>query len=458
MAEPSSIPSYSDGWVVAVIGTTAAGKTRLSLDLATQLRSRFPQRECVIMSVDSMQIYRGLDVASAKATVAERQSAPHLLLDLVDVWDASFSVSQFQKEATAILKRVWTEKPGTIVIVVGGTHLWLEALLWPDIYSLSEEVSGAAPQDCGARAGEEIRDEEQTPALFSQLLAADPERAKQLHPNARRKIIRSLAFIRHTGQLHSVYLTERARRGRILHGGLRYRTCFLWVASPEDVLRERIRSRVDSMVSEGLEAELAWVELQFVQRGLPMDYSLGALQAIGIKEFAPWFKARQDAAPAEQQHLEFVSAVQRVKTETLKYAKRQLKWIRGHLVERISGAVPLACLYKVDSTRVSDKSDWLTHAILPASDAVVAFFQDDLLITSLPESRLISPVPLGASGSAAHPAGPTTTLTCEICNTVVQDSRQMEAHVKGKPHKARKARQHRGNRQVGGAQSAESRQ
>jgi tRNA dimethylallyltransferase len=442
--------------MVAVVGCTASGKSKLALDLAHHFISRSdpPPRHVVILSVDSMQVYRHVDVLSAKVSKADQSKVPHLLLDVTDVWNTSYSVAQFQKDASECLEAVWGRDPTALVIAVGGTHLWLEALLWPDLYAftpLHQEDADAVDESAVESRWSDLTDVE----LHGQLLSRDPDRAKQLHPNARRKVLRSLLFLDRNNVLHSTYLAQKqAAASTAPSGGLRYQVSFVWVDCAIDTLNQRIDSRVDAMVNAGLEQEILFIVDTFRSRNLPLDYTKGALQSIGFKEFAAWLEQRHQKQQDEGALKSiFDAAVVKVKMESRKYAKKQIKWIKNHLVTRIAASQPSCALFKVNSLCATDQAAWDSRVIAPLAAAVTEFLAGKSF--SVPhegvEVELVNLDRVQATTASE-------TLHCEVCGIVIQDARQMAAHVKGKPHKARKAKQSKQGLGRVGKESTSSRQ
>ncbi|CBZ55181.1 hypothetical protein NCLIV_056050 [Neospora caninum Liverpool] len=208
-----------------------------------------------IISADSMQVYRGCDIATAKASVEERKLVPHHLLDICDV-DAHFSVLRFLHLATGTIDALHAR--GVLPIVVGGTQLYLQHLLWRSLLDrYPPEDSDSEKQDQTGRSGSSL-ERFSTETLYVELKNLDPERAAQLHPRDRRRIIRSIETTQSTGVPHSELM--RREREASIQEGLRYPSCILWLdCRDEDIHRRRLDKRVDQMLQAGLLRECEWL-------------------------------------------------------------------------------------------------------------------------------------------------------------------------------------------------------
>nr|CEL69908.1 TPA: tRNA dimethylallyltransferase,mitochondrial [Neospora caninum Liverpool] len=251
-AAPSSA-SLNPRGVVFILGPTGVGKTRLSVEIALAMQRQGQAAE--IISADSMQVYRGCDIATAKASVEERKLVPHHLLDICDV-DAHFSVLRFLHLATGTIDALHAR--GVLPIVVGGTQLYLQHLLWRSLLDrYPPEDSDSEKQDQTGRSGSSL-ERFSTETLYVELKNLDPERAAQLHPRDRRRIIRSIETTQSTGVPHSELM--RREREASIQEGLRYPSCILWLdCRDEDIHRRRLDKRVDQMLQAGLLRECEWL-------------------------------------------------------------------------------------------------------------------------------------------------------------------------------------------------------
>ncbi len=276
--------------VIVVCGPTAAGKTRLGIQLALRFGGE-------IVSADSMQIYRRMDIGTAKAGPEERALVPHHMLDVCEPWE-DYSVSRYVQEASAVCDRLLAE--GKVPVIVGGTGLYIDSLLAGRDFAGRQEGSEALRASLSAdydRLGGE--------ALLEELRSFDPERAARLHPGDRRRIVRAIEIYRLTGET----ITEHDRRTRALPPRYRAAVVALSYADRAD-LYARIDRRVEQMAAEGLFEEVA----RLLAEGLSPGCT--AMQAIGYKE----------AAQALRGEISREEAVAQIRQASRRYAKRQLTW------------------------------------------------------------------------------------------------------------------------------------
>lgn len=275
-------------FIVVVCGPTASGKTALSVELAKRLSGE-------IISADSMQIYKGMDIATAKPTAQEKQGIPHYLMDFLDPHD-SFSVADYVRMAHERITDIASR--GKLPVVVGGTGLYISSLI--DNLSFEETESDYEYRD-------ELRllaQEKGNGYLLRMLREIDPDTAAKLHENNLNRIIRALEVYKTTGKT----MSEQQRLSRLSPSP--YDPCMIQLDYDRETLYDRINRRVDIMLAEGLIDEAR----QFMKQS---DYPTAA-QAIGYKELMPYLKGESELEPC----------VERLKQETRKYAKRQLTWFR----------------------------------------------------------------------------------------------------------------------------------
>ena len=277
--------------IAVIAGPTASGKTELSLVLAERFDGE-------IVSADSMQIYRGMDIGTAKPSPEERRGIAHHMLDVAEPGE-DWSVSRYEQQAAECIEDIF--RRGKLPILCGGTGLYINAV----ISGTEFQVSGA---DSGIRSRLEAQwDEQGGGVMHERLRAVDPCSADRLHPNDRRRIIRALEVYMLTGES----LSEHNRRTRSRPP--RYDAVMLGLKTdPRDILYRRIDRRVDEMVRRGLlqEAEALWKKGAL--RGT-------AAQAIGYKELAEYFEGRE---PLD-------AALDTIRKKSRNYAKRQLTWFQA---------------------------------------------------------------------------------------------------------------------------------
>ncbi len=279
--------------IIALVGPTASGKTALSIALAKQLDGE-------IVSCDSMQIYRGMDIGTAKPDMAEREGVPHHLIDIVDP-DADFDASDYVAAAQAAVDDILSR--GKTPIFCGGTGLYLDSFLRGGFCETADDPVLRAEL---TRRAELIGNQ----ALHAELRAVDPESAEAIHPNNVRRVIRALEVYHATG----VTKTELDRRSKEVDP--RYDATVLAIRfSDREQLYRRIDLRVDMMLEQGLLDEVRRLNDAGV-----FDRSRTAAQAIGYKELLGYIKGE----------LPLDVAVDDLKRATRRYAKRQLTWFGAH--------------------------------------------------------------------------------------------------------------------------------
>jgi len=270
--------------VIAISGPTAVGKTALALRVARELDGE-------IISCDSMQIYKGMDIGTAKPTKEELSLVRHHMIDIVPP-DAQFSCADYKKMATEALEDILSR--GKLPIFCGGTGLYLESVLYnggfseaPADKSIREKLSAKSPEENWAR-----------------LVEIDPEAASKTHINNRIRVIRALEIYETTGMTKTYWDTLSKQKKSEYDPKI-----VVLYASDRELLYKRINERVDAMVEAGLEREV---------RELSHTVSPTALQAIGYKELIEYFDGK----------CTFDEAIDKIKQASRNYAKRQQTWWR----------------------------------------------------------------------------------------------------------------------------------
>lgn len=274
--------------VLAVVGPTASGKTALAVELAKRLGGE-------IVSADSMQIYKGMDIASAKPTEAEKQGIPHHMMDFLPP-ETPYSVAEYVKAARACILEI--HKRQKLPILVGGTGLYVDSLLTGTQFIETEtdfDLRARLETEFDALGGEK---------MLEKLAAFDRDTAARLHPNNRKRIIRAFEVYTLTGKT----MTEALAASREKPSP--FTPCYIGIAyENREILYDRINRRVDIMLENGLLAEAR----AFFQ-GTPDT----AAQAIGYKELKPYLDGV----------LSLDEAVENLKRATRNYAKRQITWFK----------------------------------------------------------------------------------------------------------------------------------
>lgn len=278
---------------VYIAGPTASGKSALAVKLARKIDS-------VIISADSMQIYRGLNIGTAKESKKIRNEIPHKLIDVVDA-DEEFSVAEFAQMAKTEIENA--QNCGKLPIVVGGTGLYFESLLYP--MSFANTIKNVELRN---RLQSEL-DEVGAYAMHEKLRALDEQTAQRLHVNDTKRVIRALEIIISTGKTLAENSDERKKPDVIM----------VALDTDRQNLYERINERVDQMFDQGLVNEVLSVG----------DFSYQSMQAIGYKEFADCNYVKTDHG-FEIDPVELAEIKDKIKQHTRNYAKRQLTWFRKY--------------------------------------------------------------------------------------------------------------------------------
>ena len=298
--------------LICIAGPTASGKTALSIALAKDLDGE-------IVSCDSMQVYRRMDIGTAKPTIEERENIPHHMLDVAEPWE-DFSVSKYCEMASPIVDDILSR--GKAAIIVGGTGLYMDSLI---------KGNDFAPYPATGRREEleKLAAEQGIDAVITQLREVDPESAQKLHPSDRKRIIRAMEVYLETG----ISITEHNRRTQEIPP--KYHP--VWFAledADRQTLYDRIDKRVDVMLKGGLIDEIK----SLLAEGIPEKCT--AMQAIGYKEFVDALSGRCSVE----------TAAALVQQSSRKYAKRQLTWFRRnkeiHWLRRESGETTREILEK----------------------------------------------------------------------------------------------------------------
>ncbi len=277
--------------ILVICGPTASGKTALAAELALRFGGE-------VVSADSMQVYRRMDIGTAKPTQSEQRGVPHHMIDVAEP-EENYSVARYVADAVPIVDGILAR--GKLPIIAGGTGLYIDHLVAGRQFAPFQPDSGLRPQ-LQARARQEG-----LPALYAQLAQVDPDAAGSIHPNDEKRIIRALEVFLSTGKP----LSQHDRESRALPSRYTPLTIALNFAQRPH-LWERIDRRVGQMMAQGLEGEVR----ALLESGIPPDCT--AMQAIGYKELAA---AIRSGLPVQ-------SGAEEVKLRSRQYAKRQLTWFR----------------------------------------------------------------------------------------------------------------------------------
>ena len=276
--------------LVILTGPTAVGKTELSIALAKEIGGE-------IISADSMQVYRYMDIGSAKIRAEEMQGVPHFLIDELRP-DEEFNVVKFQEYAKRYMKEILAR--GNVPVLVGGTGFYIQALLYDIDFTKSEENSELRIQL------EQFAEEQGAEKLHERLAAIDAKAAEQIHPNNTKRIIRAIEFYVQTGQKISKHNEKERQRTSP------YNSAYFVLNEERQVLYRRIEKRVDKMIEQGLFEEVAGLKEMGCTKEMP------SMQGLGYKEV---LDALDGGITREE-------AIYRIKRDTRHFAKRQLTWFK----------------------------------------------------------------------------------------------------------------------------------
>ena len=276
--------------IVVLTGPTAVGKTELSIQLAKVIGGE-------IISADSMQVYKHMDVGSAKITPEEMDGVRHYLVDELEPFD-EFHVVKFQEYAQKHLKEIYAHEK--IPIIAGGTGFYIQALL-NDIDFTEQESDSAYRKELEALA-----EEHGNQYLHDRLKEVDPESAEAIHPNNRKRVIRALEFFQETGGKISEHNAKEQMRTSP------YNFAYFVLNDERSHLYKRIDARVDKMIEDGLEAEVRRLK----EMGCTKD--MVAMQGIGYKEMLSYLDGGYSLE----------ESVYIIKRETRHFAKRQITWFK----------------------------------------------------------------------------------------------------------------------------------
>nr|CAB3475570.1 unnamed protein product [Digitaria exilis] len=349
---PPSPPQRGRGKVVIVMGATGAGKSRLAVDLAAHFAG------VEVVSADSMQVYRGLDVLTNKVPLHEQKGVPHHLLSVIDP-SVEFTCRDFRDHAVPIIQEILDR--GGLPVIVGGTNFYIQALVSPFLFddmaqdmqdcTLSDRLDGLGLINDDVGCG------------YERLKQIDPLAAQRIHPNDHRKIRRYLELYATTGALPSNLFqgeTAKVRNFAIVQkwgrtSNSRFDCCFLWVDADLQVLDNYVNQRVDCMMDAGLLDEVCGIY------DPDAVYTQGLRQAIGVREFDEFFRQYLTRKESDKDRAVFSTnmltvhddqlkrlldeAVSQLKTNTRRLVRRQRR--RLHRLSKDFGWN----LHRVDATR-----------------------------------------------------------------------------------------------------------
>lgn len=278
--------------VIVIAGPTAVGKTKLSIEVAKKFNGE-------IISGDSMQVYKGMDIGTAKVTRDEMQGIPHHMLDIRKP-NETFSVADFQQYVQEHIAEITAK--GKVPIIVGGSGLYIQAALYN--YNFSKQKRD---EKITEKLEKELKNKG-IDTLYKHLEDIDPKQAAKIHPNNHRRVIRALEIYESTGKTMSENLEKQQRRVSP------YKIILIGLEMDRALLYNQINKRIDIMLEDGLETEVR----KFYDQGFQ---DLQSMRAIGYKEFIPYFEGKETLE----------ESVEILKRNSRRYAKRQNTWFKNQL-------------------------------------------------------------------------------------------------------------------------------
>ncbi|XP_076864797.1 tRNA dimethylallyltransferase [Brachyhypopomus gauderio] len=397
--------------LVVILGATGTGKSKLAIEIGKRLQGE-------IISADSMQVYKGLDIVTNKVSAEEQAQCPHHMMSFVDPLVSSYTVVDFRNQALSLIEDMHRREK--LPVIVGGTNYYIESILWNVLVD---------PTDGGVEKGHGVSPVSKAdleklggPELHKRLAEVDPDMAAMLHPHDTRKIARSLQVYQQTGVPHSRILEEQKEQdgGDGLGGPLRFsEPCIFWLHSNMDALDKRLDNRVDDMLSAGLIDELNDFHQRFNEKKTQdnsQDYQHGIFQSIGLKEFHEYLTAGGDFGEEERERLKR-KGTEALKQATRRYARKQNKWVRNRFLKRPGSNVPP--VYGLD---VTDVSRWEQTVLTPAL-AILDCLQKG-------EQPSVEPIRIEGEG----PRNKRIRHMCELCDKVIIGDLEWTAHLRSKTH------------------------
>jgi len=282
--------------LIVIVGPTAVGKTKLSVELAKRINGE-------IINGDAMQIYRGMDIGTAKITESEKEGIVHHLFDELNP-DETYSVAEYQIAVRKKIEEITSR--GKMPILVGGTGLYVKSVLF------DYEFSDIATQNT------ELYNELSNEEVYTKLTEIDPETAKELHPNNRRRVVRALQIFKETKEKKSAQIEKQEKK-------LLYDVLLIGLTDDRERLYERINNRVDKMIENGLINEVKQLRSSGIKR------EAQSMQAIGYKEIYDYLIKKDEIEDKQELKAELERAIELVKRNSRRLAKRQFTWFNNQM-------------------------------------------------------------------------------------------------------------------------------
>ncbi|KYQ88332.1 putative isopentenyltransferase [Tieghemostelium lacteum] len=396
----------NENLVLFILGTTGVGKSKLAIELAKEFNGE-------IISSDSMQLYKGGDIVTNKVTKEEMNGIEHHMMSILETNTMDYNISNFTSTALPIINEIINK--GKLPIIVGGTHYYTLSLIWNNsIISENEQP----PINNSNNNNEKDDKEEKGDILnveysYEKLKELDPVMAEKLHRNDHRKIKRAIDICLNNGGLKNSDII-RSQNNR----NLRFRSCLLWLECLDDnILLQRLNSRVDDMYSRGLMKEVFDLfQNHNINKESTEDFTKGISQAIGIKELYPCYESR-NLSKKDQEKTESLG-LEMVRVRTKRYAVNQVKWIKKLTQDQ------LLEIHRLDTT---DLTKW-NDIVLRKSIEIVKEYIDN------PKEKT------GYLDNSKKTVNPAQSLDnwkkhyCDKCQREINGDHQWNEHIKSKFH------------------------
>uniref|UniRef100_A0A7E4ZRT0 tRNA dimethylallyltransferase n=1 Tax=Panagrellus redivivus TaxID=6233 RepID=A0A7E4ZRT0_PANRE len=444
----------NDKPLIVVGGCTGTGKSDLGIQVAKKFNGE-------VISADSMQIYKGLDIVTNKVTDEEMDGIPHHLMSFHDPVDSKYNITRFQEAALKVMEDIWAR--GKLPVIVGGTAYYVEGVIYCD--NLVKAANALRVFPCAPSAflpGRRAKMDKQLAAqgktrnselatlssgfyeiteirkrleamstddLYAKLQEVDPVSAAQVHRNNRFRVMRAVEIFEITGKPKSEHIAAVGA----MDTGLRFpKTLMFHLDSDPAVLDERLGKRIDKMVARGLKAELEEFYDQYKSR--LVDH--GILQSIGIKEYLPYLALSPEERKTELGEKKFAAGNAELTLHTIQYAKKQRLWFRQRFLKRKS-IRELPTVLALDS---SIASNFFTELVPEALKAVSTFLDNKPIdISALNPAYVSDPLASIDAETAIKEPGyakrANAIHVCDVCEIEIHGENGWTAHLAGKKHK-----------------------
>eukprot|EP00938_MAST-03A_sp_MAST-3A-sp1_P005055 g5055.t1 len=414
--------------LLVIVGATAVGKTKLSIELAKALNGE-------IVNGDALQVYRDLNVATAKVTPKEARGVPHHMLSFLKP-NESLTVREYRDQALKVIEDIAMR--GKVPILVGGTMYYVQSLIWPSL--IDEETTFKINEDLNTESYKEKDDEDSN--MYEALRKVDPDMAERLHPNDTRKIRRSLEIFHKHGRRHSELIVEQHRRDAAMQP--RFDCHALWLDCSPKIHEARVSKRIRGMLDDGLldEVERLWSKIRADEES--EEILGGVTQAIGFKEFLPWCSLPDEKrthsceSVISDLYLEdfatkpLDSCLSRLFVNTRQYAKKQIRWIQNRFACRN---------IRVTRLDTSVVENWNENVLKPAMEVSKSLLRDD----PIPNDVKAKLERQNREFWDSRDIMKWKKRRCEICDVTTNGKHEWEVHLQSKKHRALLRRKRRNN-------------